>query len=648
MAVALYSCNDDEKTVSQEVPTDDEVNLHSPEMELDFELQTAILGLETQHVADILLAMHQLVPSHTTTVDDNTRLLLVPSLSEQFEDEITKVYHQGGIIAVADPDEDNFKQWFEQHGWLECGLESPHFEHALLYSFGNGIHSHTIFEPNHKAISVEKDDLEDMEDYGDEDFFFAQDEEGVEYVAGDDEYTEYESDFETSFVEDPISDLYPSLYSWLSLMYDDYERAEDTQTRSRGNSKADDVSAQFQAFPYSFTYPYEVTQVVRQLPFSSPDIISGNGSMSASFSIYQIHCFEGEYGAGDYYLVDMTASVANSDMYKGKWWNRHLGTYVRICGFYGKSLEVECTPMKKEGNTFRPYSDSEVYFPNGNQPSPKTTIGSTTYQTSTSFGLSASASVTAGYKSGWTKGDSLSMANPTVGASLSAQASISANWEWSKSESREVSDTDIENNYVGNQVRYKLVFNNLPKFEWSSKRGFNEGGSRTYRATSELRASWVWFVPNVPDDSSVEPMHIRVRMQPTYGSKTFVSTAADLETKTYRFEQSNAEFMIPLNTFIREKCGNVVINNDFENTSIKEFSIYRINENKKEELLFINRETLKPGQSRTSPALKYADKHIIYYTTVEGDVYRYSAYDNVYLKPGDSVQIYTSTDFKKQ
>lgn len=95
------------------------------------------------------------------------------------------------------------------------------------------------------------------------------------------------------------------------------------------------------------------------------DYIEGSGAINVSFDIYQVHCYEGQAGSGDYYIVNMSSSVSNNDMYKGRWSNRHGGTYVRICGFYGKAFAMECIPLKcetKDGKRYIRNWVQTIYF----------------------------------------------------------------------------------------------------------------------------------------------------------------------------------------------------------------------------------------------------------------------------------------------
>lgn len=637
MMAGFQACNKQEEKALN-TPTENDVNLNTAEVEETYKGKAVILGVGGNDAANLMQSLSEFIPSTQQTIDENTTLLIVPELSEAYEEQLLAMYEQDGVIAIINPTEANLDSWYLKHQWPECE-HSGDVEDALIYSFSS-IHHCIVTKPNDEDIHLDDED-EDAGELGDEDDFFdhlvddVEAEDLLEDKYYDDEVNEnYE--MESSYKEDEFNDLYIYLHNWIALLNDDIEDAEEIETvlKTRADD-APDVSKLFYSYPYGKTYPFSVDAKVRKWGAYKADRIKGNGSVGVSFDIYQIHCYEDQPGAGDYYLVEMTATVANKDLYKGKWWNNHAGTYVRICGLYGMSFEVECTPV--DPVTKEPLSTDKVAFTAGGFPVPATVVGATTYDKSFSYELGVGLSVSGKYSKN-SKGKE---------AGIEVGLDLSNNWTWSKSESRTISDTDISNISADNSAAYLLTFNQLPKFKWLSHRGFDEGNSRTYRSTSEIRSTWVWHVKDAADDSNDSPIMIRFRAKPTYGAMSFVTTEADLKKMTFD-SFGNVEDYIELKPFIREKCGKITLKNDFKNnTSIKQAALYKVDkETKNEELIWETKTTLKPGGEVTAPdAYRIADDYMVRFTTSDDRVYKYSAFDVMTLELGENKVVYAATDF---
>lgn len=624
-SILVISCEDDPPGGGNEDPG----SSHDANVGVVFDGDAVILGVSGEYAADITKAFETLIPLKSASVDENTDLLVVPELSESFATEIETVYNNGGIVAVAAPSYANVKQWFESHK-IPIWQIDERLNHALIYSFSDASHQCVVAYPDDEYFIVDKADIQTMADKNDDDFFFKHLYDEEEIV---EEETEFQggADFATSYVEDDYNDMYTWLHPWITIMNEDIRQIEEINSHLARASEPDDVATTFRAYPYSQIFSFNGSKTIRKCTGSKPDEISGNGSISVSYDIYQIHCYEDQVGQGDYYLVTMTASVANRDMYRGVHRNLHGGVHVRWCGFYATSFEIECTPVDADGNEL---PADYVMFTTAGFPSPATTIGKTTYTTSTTTNLSLGGSVTAGGKK-------------DKGAYAEGTFNVSGGWVWSHSESRDIADTDISNNSAGNNVRYKLTFNNLPYYRWGAHFGIDEGNSQTYRSTSEIRASWVWYVPSAKDDDNELPINIRFKAKPSYGDMSWITSKVDLHTHEYS-DMGNVETVINLENFIREKCGYLVINNNFsDDTAIKNIRIYRATDTEKKDLLWESTETIVPGKDKKTSAFRIKDKYMIYLTTVDGREYEYSTYsDGVTLESCAGVNVYAATDFK--
>lgn len=627
---SFISCNDDDNKLPPPPSENSETNLQDANTGITFNGNAVILGISGKYSADIVSSLNILIPNQSGNVDENTDLLIIPELSDAFKNEIETVYRNGGIIAITNPSSVNISQWQSNHNWASINMIED-ADNAIIYSFNNMTHHCIVSEPNHDSFTVDRNDVLSMSDKNDEDFFFKNLLEPEEEVKEDEGIIGGE-EFETSYKDDEYNNMYTYLSHWVSMMNDDKNKAEEINTVLSRSGITDNVANIFRTHPYGTSYPFSAEHiVVRKCGGNSkPDrIIPSNGSINASFDIYQIHCYENQPGKGDYYLVSMTASVASKDMYKGRWWHKHGLVCVRLCGFFAKSFEVECTPVDASNEAL---STETVYFTANGYPSPSTTIGCTNYTRSVSESFNMGASGSGGYANNSPK--------------LEGEISFSAGCTWSESESRPISDTDIENFSTGNVVRYILRYNNLPYFKWTEYRGFYEGNSRTYRSTSELRAYWIWYVPNAKDDSNEAPLNIRFRAKANYGALSFYTSDLDLKEKGYT---ANYEKTFKLDGFTRDRCGGIVINNNFKKATIKNIQIYNINDSERKNLLWESKETIIPGKEKKTPAFKIKDKYMIYLTTTDNKEYVYSTYsDGLSLELGEYINVYSATDFKRK
>lgn len=370
------ACSDDTAPTAETTPPgEEETNLSSALTDVKYYGNTAVLGLEA--TPDVAKACQLLFPNIQESVTTQTDLLIVPSGSE-YEQLAEQVKEQGGIVATVNPSED------------------------LLLSADDaqGYHSE-ICNPNLDEVYIDSDvEEETVPNDGSGDVL--QDFDNVDPELGD-------------------NDVYTRLAGWVKDL-NDYR-----QVRQGNASDEENLDRYFKSFHYSRTYPYTCEVKVRKLALSKPDVIKGNGSVTVSFDIFQVHCYEGQPGAGDYYIVEMSASVNNHDMYKGKWRNKHGGTYVRICGLYGKSFSVECIPCRytftqKDGKrNYEDLSNDVINFTAAGTPSPQTAIGQVSYTSSHTKGVDASISVSGG--------------KDVKGAHGDVQGSIAGNWSWTTSSS---------------------------------------------------------------------------------------------------------------------------------------------------------------------------------------------------------------------
>lgn len=115
-------------------------------------------------------------------------------------------------------------------------------------------------------------------------------------------------------------------------------------------------------YHYSVTYSFTCKEEFKHVLWSDADYHNGSGSMTASFDIYTAHVYEGEPGAGDYYAVRMTASLASAGMWKGKGDNTHGGVHVRWCGAYATDFDVVAFLREHNADWYQDLSDRIMFL----------------------------------------------------------------------------------------------------------------------------------------------------------------------------------------------------------------------------------------------------------------------------------------------
>ena len=307
--------------------------------------------------------------------------------------------------------------------------------------------------------------------------------------------------------------------------------------------------------------------------WSDADYHNGSGAMTASFDIYTAHVYEGEPGAGDYYAVRMTASLASAGMWKGKGDNTHGGVHVRWCGAYATDFIAEAHLREHNADWNQDLSD-RIMFPSGGFPSPSTTVGKTTYTDTNSFSLNMSQTVGASKKSG-TDGSSAK-----TEAGIEGSVSFSEGWTWQHSESRSISDVDVANETKnGYWARWHLTFNNLPEFKFSEQYGFDIKNNIASRSTMDLHASWLWYDKSGKDNQDRTPYDLCVYMKATYGHQNWTSTEADLYKKSWQWN-SHEELIIPLEKVVNVTAGHLMLKNDLpEGMNISNVKVLNADDN---------------------------------------------------------------------
>lgn len=371
-----------------------------------------------------------------------------------------------------------------------------------------------------------------------------------------------------------------------------------------------------------------------------PDYMSGSGSLTISYDIYMAHVYEGEPGAGDYYGVKATASVASAKMWHGKGWHNHWGTYVRYCGAYCKYFIAESHLIAS--NDWNEKNSDKIFFPAGGFPSPSTTNSQTTYTTENSFSLDLSQTI--GAEMGSKTKDTETSASEKKRIELSA----SEGWSWKDSESRVVHDVDIINETMnGNWARWQLKFNNLPYYQYKQKYGFNLGPNEASRGTMDLHATWLWYDKTGKDNEDKKPYTLCTWLSARYGIQSFVTTHADWKEATFVFSKS---FRTTLPKITNVTSGKLVLKNNLKNEAT--VSNIQVCDADDESILSEYKNTVPNGGEQVLGFYKAPETYLVKFLAREpgkkAKKYVYSTNPRIELESKETINLYALDDFEEE
>lgn len=414
--------------------------------------------------------------AHRETDPSAASVLVVNKLNDVSEDVLRKIFESNSenyLVCVVNPVKAELDAFVKSHDWITMNTENIN-DSTFIYGFNGARRNYYISLP----ANCEGDPV--------------------------------------------LKNIYcaQNYYLYLSGTLSDYASHLKIDSGSDKDSDVDKME-DFANFNHiSETHPFSVHRRFRELPLSDPDYLDGNCSVTVNYDIYMVHIYDGEPGAGDYYGVRMTASIANAGMWKGKGWNVHGGCYVRWCGWWNKNFIVEARL-----NNANMVEVPNIGFTAGGFPSPATTVGKTTYQDVNNFSLSMSQTIGGEIGTGSGQG--------SMGGK--AELSFSQGWTWSHSENRTISDLDIINETSGSRPRWQLTCQNLPEFNWNEDYGFKISNSKVYRGTISVQGSWLWYDKNGRDNMNHIPYYLYTTYTAGYTMQNFLTTWADLQEENVSF-----------------------------------------------------------------------------------------------------------------
>lgn len=607
---------------------DDNLGKHDPDIEEEtgqpsFQTVEVVYPYETYvgAVSSEMMETLSVALSNTSgSISDNTRLIILGSLTEVDQEVLATAYNNGVTIAVENPKESEFEAFFANHpDWNGYVSQTP-IAHALLYSF-------------------DKDDCVSMVNRPmDIDFSEIDYDDGIEEEELDPSLLKGEISIPE--FEDPTPEYYFYIRPWLKHLTEDEKKEMD----GSGNTEFDSFSS---AQHLNASMEFYLDPVVRKIIGSKPDKIEKAKVMvDVNLSVHQIHVYEGAAGEGNYYIVYNDTEFNSDNAYKGLFCHRHGGVYVRGVGFYAKELRVTFKLLDNDNNPLK------VIFPGVCPPEPDNVNNVTSYSKTSEFNIGGSLSISAGYDKDGPKGE--------------LKGEVSAGWSWSRQVSANISDVAVLKNVSGNEAGWKLEFNNTPYFETGHKYWINLGTNNNSRSSQSLRSAWVWYDPEGKDDTNSGPAKIALHVEGVYEAASFISTKADWKTvrkpmKGYVKKDNNWTLVEGKDTIIALKKGletrpvaKLILKNNFPNAYITKIVVHGYKEKEPEQQVYSKVESHGPKSEIDvgyffSPDLSY---RLTFFAKEEGKdredeyVYYLSGENYFKLEKGKSKVLNAPNDFR--
>ena len=472
-------------------------------------------------------------------INENTKLIILGSLTEVDQKALETAYINGATIAVENPKAIDFEAFFSQRPDWEGYVSGTPMDDASLYSFDKDDCVSIVKKPSGIDYSkINYDDGIEVEELD------------ANLLNGEEIIPEF---------EDPTPEYYSYIRSWLKHLIEDVNNDLDGSSASEFENFS---SAQHLNASVDFT----LDPVVRKIASSKPDEIKGASvKVDINLSVHQIHVYEGPEGEGNYYIVYSDTEFNSENAYKGIFSHWHGGVHVRGIGFYAKELKVTFQLLDSLMNP------AKVAFPAVCPPEPDNVNNSVSYSKTASFNIGGSLSISNGYSKD--------------GPSEEHKKEVSAGWSWSKEVSANIANVAVLKTLSGNVAGWKLEFNNTPYYDSkSNKYWINEGENTNARSSQTLRSTWVWYEKDGKDDNNQPPYKIKVHVEGEYEAASFHSSKLDWKTVRKPLQSMDSvtgkvvpgkDIIIPFRKKLEtSSVGKIILNNNFKDKYINKILVW--------------------------------------------------------------------------
>ena len=300
-----------------------------------------------------------------------------------------------------------------------------------------------------------------------------------------------------------------------------------------------DIAKTFDAVHVTHIYNLHLNKRIGQVLWSDEDWLERSSTAALNMEIYPLHAFDDQPGHGDYYICNSVMSIYHAGMYRGIFHSRHGGVTVHMCGFQMKSAQSTFEPSTIHG---------AVMFPASGIPTPETTSGSVSHTEGTSF------TITSGVTGGVSGGNAVFTPSYSVGATFSNSTTLSY--------------PDVATRKGGDNMTVQHLWEvnaNAIGDIMGNSSCLIEPQCLMSKSTADFHQSWVWYLPDVKDNSD-ESFSLYHRFTTKYEAMKFYSTRVDFDRYTFSDAVNDGRptppFVITISNVNRTPTGAITVKNN--------------------------------------------------------------------------------------
>lgn len=541
--------------------------------------------------------------TNTVSVSDNPYVLILGSINELDAATLHSAYTNGATIGVVNPSKSELDAFVSQNDWIE-DLDTDDTDGSFLFSFNNNDDLHLITFDRVTATDI----VSEEDDWIDEDL-----------PATDPALSDEDLDFVESPDEAGIhNDYCLKIAGWafmlkMKLDAGDLDGAEQNDQKFFKGKSTKNMGFDF----------YEKRHIRTSGAYK--DSCEGSGRFDIVYDYNMVHVYDGEEGAGDYYIMTMKANLNNSGMWNGNEKRKnHIGAVTKICGWLLDNFEVRTTlldSLKKPVN---------VQFAPETEPLPHTETKSGKKEIGQSFSVTAGASVSGG----WSK---------EKGLNAGGQASVQIGWSWSDKSTWDMNECSIGNLQESNKVGWRAQIDHFPTYTTTGKVTLPD--NQLLKSTVYLPGTWIWKEESTPDNVRRGPYILQCDVVLRYFARSHVYS----KTKDKHIEIKKTLYIEFPEAIETKTTGGIKLINDFDDKYIYDISVIDLKDNGKA----LTTETASHNHGDTIDFGYYFDKGKYSMTfkarssgAEEPVTYSYSLHDSIPLTKGKVITLNAKNDFK--
>ena len=566
---------------------------------------------------DFRSAMEERFTNIVSSVDANTYMVVLGNINELDEETLREVYESGREIAIVNPNKADLDNFIAQHEWVRP-FSTEGADEAILFSFDNTLSGHIV------TLEVEMTDITDHAWNTD----FEEDEPEVDPELDPKEVVDAGSD------EDTLKNTHEYCHiigAWVFSLLSDIEQAE----QDGADNEIDKKFFGEKKSTADFKIPFTINEKIRKSGIYT-DSCKGSGIVDLKFNYNMVHVYKGEPGEGDYYIMDMNASINNSKM----WVNQDSvpGEVIRvyhpnksapcaitkICGWMLQDFSVKVTLVDSLGKNV------PVEFAPGTSPKPDSESKDGHYELGQSFSINLGASVSGG----WSKED---------GPEVSGEAKFSAGWTWSESQSWTMKEATQGRLKDDPKVGWHSQISHFPL--WQQREFKMESKNTLLTSDVPLRGSWIWKEAATKDNVEAGQYFLKCDVEVQYMARSHVYS----KTKDYITRRSFTQYIPFPEVINRNTSGGVKLENDFDTEYVYDIELTDITKPKAKALKSL-KSSYKAGDTvdlgyyfdQGSYTVKFKARNSASETPRQ---YIYALYDSLPIEKGNIITLHAKNDF---